>query len=234
MQPAERMQQRASVEGLISRLAANASLTVDQVQRVQDGILVRSFAAGSPVRQRGTSVDGWLGVASGCVKIENTSAAGRVVTVTTFSPGCWFGEGSVLKEGHWPFDAIALTDTLLASMPRTTFEWLLSTSFPFNRFLLDQLNARLAQFVERCVYERLHDAEEQVVHGLVEMIDPRFYPQGAETVEMSQENLGRMTGVSRSFVNRVLRRLQDEGIVRIDYKSIKVLDPDALRRLSSN
>lgn len=230
MSPSERQQVKVRLDELWRQLAADAALTPDQVQRVRDGAVVRLFPAGSHVRQRGTAVDGWLGVASGLVKIENASSAGRVVTVTTFPTGCWFGEGSVLKEGAWPFDAIALTDTQIVLMPRAVFEWLLSSSYTFNRFLLNQLNARLAQFVERCVYERLHDAEEHVVHGLIEMIDPRFYPHSQGNLGMSQEALGRMTGVSRSVVNRVLRRLQDEGILQVDYRSIKVLDPERLRR----
>lgn len=229
-----RRQVKAGADHLLAQLATNAALTADQVQRVRASVVVRDHGTGHHVCQRGACVDGWLGVVAGCVKIENVSATGQVVTVTTFSPGCWFGEGSVLKEGVWPFDAVALTDSQVVLVPRAVFEWLLGTSFTFNRFLLDQLNARLAQFVERCVYERLHDAEAHVVHGLVEMIDPRFYPHCQASVAMSQESLGRMTGVSRSVVNRVLRRLQAAGIVRIDYRAIQVLDAEALRRFTAN
>jgi CRP-like cAMP-binding protein len=222
-----------ATDTLLDQLEANASLSADEAARVRAGVVVRLHAAGAHVRSRGTPIDGWLGVASGLVKIENASAAGRTTTLTYFSSGCWFGEGSVLKGGSWPFDAIALTEVQIVLLPQAIFEGLLATSFAFNRFLLDQLNARLAQFVERCVYERLHDADEHVVHGLVEMIDPRFYPSTAGNLEMSQENLARLTGVSRSVVSRVLRRLQREGFLKVDYRSITLLDPDGLRRFSA-
>src|SRR5256885_7579682 len=64
---------------------------------------------------------------------------------STFPPGCWFGEGTLLKREGWPFDATAIEDTLLALMPAATFHWLLEHSLGFNRFLLDQVNARLGQ-----------------------------------------------------------------------------------------
>ena len=51
------------------------------------------------------------------------------------SNGGWFGEGSVLKGGHWRFDAVALRASTIALVPRATFEWLLGSSFAFNRFL---------------------------------------------------------------------------------------------------
>jgi CRP-like cAMP-binding protein len=223
-----------SVEALLCQLDLDAVLTRDQALRLRQDIHARLYPAGTAVRRRGTQVDGWLGVATGLVKIENASATGRTTTLTNFSSGCWFGEGSVLKGGCWPFDAVSLTDAQIILLPKATFEWLLSTSFSFNRFLLNQFNARLAQFVERCEYERLHDAGNHVVHCLVEMIDPRFYPSCADNLVMSQDNLARLTGVSRSVVSRVLHQLQREGLLRVDYRSITLLDPEGLRRASNS
>lgn len=222
----------ALASSLLDSLEANAVLNDEEARHVRRGAVVKSYPAGSAVRRRGARIDGWLGVASGLVNIENVSATGRITTVTNFPAGCWFGEGSALKGGVWPFDAIALTDAQIVLLPQAVFDWLLSTSFAFNRFLLNQLNARLAQFVERCVYERLHDADEHVVHCLLEMIDPRFYPRTTGKWDMSQESLARLTGVSRSVVSRVLHKLQREGVLRVDYRSITLLDPEGLRRSS--
>ena len=121
----------------------------------------------------------------------------------------------------------------MAYLPISTFEWLLDSSFAFNRFLLDQLNARLAQFVERCEHLRLHDAEHHVVHCLTEMVDPRLYPYADDRIARLQEGLAHLAGVSRSIVNRVLHKLQRQGLVRVDYRSIRLLDPDGLRRFSA-
>jgi CRP-like cAMP-binding protein len=166
------------------------------------------------------------------VRIENTSHDGKHTTLTHFSPGCWFGEGTLLKEERWPFDAIAATDSVVASLPLATFRWLLESSVPFNRFLLDQLNARLAQFVERCAHLRLHDADHHVVHCLVEMVDPRLYPTAEGNIKMSQVELAQLAGVSRSIVNRVLQRLERRGLLKVDYRSITLIDPQGLRRFS--
>jgi CRP-like cAMP-binding protein len=97
---------------------------------------------------------------------------------------------------------------------------------------LNQLNARLAQFVERCAHLRLHDADHHVVHCLVEMVDPRLCPSIVDNITLSQEELANLAGVSRSVVNRVLQRLERLGLLRVDYRSIRLLDRDALRRYS--
>ena len=180
------------------------------------------------------AADAWVGVAKGLVKIENTGADGRHTTLTHFSAGCWFGEGTLLKRGPWPFDAVAVTDSEVGFLPVSTFEWLLDSSIAFNRFLLDQLNARLAQFVERCEHLRLHDAEHHVVHCLTEMVDPRLCRYTEASIAVSQDGLAHLAGVSRSIVNRVLHKLEREGLVRVDYRSITLLDPNGLRRFSAD
>ena len=223
----------SSVDVLLGGTSFDRVLSSDQLERVHADLHLRSFKCGASVVRRNTRGDAWVGVAKGLVKIENTGADGRRTTLTHFSAGCWFGEGTLLKHGPWPFDAIAVTDSMVAFLPISTFEWLLGSSIAFNRFLLDQLNARLAQFVERCEHLRLHDAEHHVVHCLAEMVDPRLYPHTESRIAVSQEGLADLAGVSRSVVSRALHNLEREGIVRVDYRSITLLDPNGLRRFSA-
>ena len=222
-----------SAEVLLRSTSFHDALSAKQLERLHADVRARSFKAGTPVACRGATANAWLGVAKGLVKIENTAADGRQTTLTHFSAGCWFGEGTLLKHGAWPFDAVAVTDSVVAFLPLSTFDWLLDSSIAFNRFLLDQLNARLGQFVERCEHLRLHDAEHHVVHCLAEMVDPRLCPRTADSIAVSQEDLAHLAGVSRSVVNRALQRLEREGLVQVDYRSIKLLDRAGLRRFST-
>lgn len=218
---------------LLGGTSFHRALSREQLERLHADLHAMPFKAGGSVVHRGAVADAWVGVAKGLVRIENTGADGRHTTLTHFSAGCWFGEGTLLKHGPWPFDAIAVTDSVVAFLPISTFDWLLDSSIAFNRFLLDQLNARLAQFVERCEHLRLHDAEHHVVHCLAEMVDPRLYPYTEDSIAVSQEGLAHLAGVSRSVVSRALHKLEREGLVRVDYRSITLLDPTGLRRFSA-
>ena len=209
------------------------ALTKEQQQRLQSDLSAKPLKAGVSVARSGMPADAWLGVVEGLVKIENTGADGRHTTLTHFSAGCWFGEGTLLKHEDWPYDAVTVTESVIAFVPISTFDWLLESSFKFNRFLLDQLNARLGQFVERCAHLRLHDAEHHVVHCLAEMVDPRLYPHPGDSIAVSQDGLAHLAGVSRSIVSQVLHKLQRQGMVRVDYRSITLLDPNRLRGFSA-
>ncbi|WP_038211087.1 Crp/Fnr family transcriptional regulator [Xenophilus azovorans] len=217
---------------LLQQSAFYSSLTDVQRDRISADLSYRELEVGAHACTRGLLAAHWIGVASGVIKIANVSRDGRPTTLTNFSAGCWFGEGSLLKGGAWPYDAVAVEGSAIALMPLATFDWLLASSFSFNRFLLDQLNARLGQFVERCEHIRLHDIDRHVAHCLAELVDPRFNPRVQGTIAMSQESLARLAGVSRSVVNRVLQQLERDGLVEVAYGSITLLDVDGLRRFS--
>lgn len=58
----------------------------------------------------------------------------------------------------------------------------------------------------------------------------RQQPVNGPAIRLSQEGLGQLTGLSRTQVVRVLKRLREEKIIRIQYKKIEILD---LRRLKA-
>lgn len=213
---------------------ANA-LSREHQDQLRAELVVRECPAGSRIARKGKSADSWFGILTGTVKIQVTSWTGRETMLATFSNGCLFGEGTLLKGEPWPFDAIALHDSTLVVIPASSFLWMLNSSLPFNRFLIDQLNSRLGQFISRCEHARLHQTDQHVAHCLAELFDPRLYPLPARPrLRMSQEEIGHLAGVSRAIVNRTLHDLSRSGIVRVSYGVIELLDGQGLRRFSES
>jgi CRP/FNR family cyclic AMP-dependent transcriptional regulator len=204
----------------------------EQRQRVRQEVTIQDLAPDVTLCHRGSPVRFWVGVLSGVVKIEATSPHGKSTILANMGPGFWFGEGSVLKGGCWPYDAVSINPCRIALMPAATFQWLVGHSLAFNRFLLDLMNARLGQFIERCEHERLHTIDRQVAHFLTEMIDPRLGSIGPSSFSLSQDELAHLAGVSRPVVNRVLRQLVEHGLVELSYGSIKLVDVEGLRQFS--
>jgi CRP/FNR family transcriptional regulator, cyclic AMP receptor protein len=207
-----------------------ATLTEAQMCRVERDAEERFCPAGTPVCRKGEPVDAWIGVLEGLVKIHTVSADGRSVTFTGVPPGGWLGEGSLLKNDPRKYDVLALRDTRVARLPRATFEWLIDNSIAFNRFLLRQLNERLAQFIALIEYERLLDTDARVARCLGELFNPILYPGIGPRLSISHEEIGFLAGVSRQRVNKALRRLEGEGLLSVEYGGISVPDADALRR----
>jgi CRP-like cAMP-binding protein len=146
--------------------------------------------------------------------------------------GGWFGEGSLLKSEPRRYDAVALRDTRIARMPRTTFHWLRKNSIPFNEFLLEQLNARLGQMIAMLEYDRLRGPDERVAQCVASLFDPQLYPETQRTLLISQEEIGHLSGLSRQRVNHSLHVLQEAGLLHVEHVGITVLDLAGLRRFA--
>jgi CRP-like cAMP-binding protein len=188
---------------------------------------------GGFVCRKGEALESWVGIIEGLVKINNFSSTGKSVTFAGVPTGGWFGEGSLLKDQARKYDVMALRDTRVARMPRATFEWLLETSLPFNRFLLMQLNERLGQFIGLVENDRTLDVDTRVARCLAAMFNSHLYPGLEKMVQISQEEIGYLSGASRQRANQALQLLEKEGLLRLDYGGIQVLDLEGLRHFQA-
>ncbi|HEU4776326.1 MAG TPA: Crp/Fnr family transcriptional regulator [Telluria sp.] len=201
--------------------------------RVEADCFEQFVPKGGYVCRKGEVTETWVGIIEGLVKINNFSPEGKSVTFTGVPPGGWFGEGSLLKNEARKYDVMALRDTRVARMPRATFEWLLEVSLPFTRFLLMQLNERLGQFIGQVESDRTLDVDTRVARCLAAMFNSHLYPGLEKVVQISQEEIGYLSGASRQRANQALQLLEKEGLLRLDYGGIRILDLEGLRHFQA-
>jgi CRP-like cAMP-binding protein len=228
MSPA-RQSARPPLESLLSVSIWARALSAEQLARVRADIVERTVPAGGYACRKGEPVEHWIGVAEGLLKLSTDSPEGKTATLTGIAAGGWFGEGSLLRTEPRRYDAVALRDSRVALMPRATFTWLLDSSIAFNRFLLDQLNERLGQFIAMIEHERLLSPEARIARCLGMMFNAHLQPGVDTRMQLSQEEIGYLSGVSRQRANQALSRLAEAGLVRPEYGGITVLDVEGLR-----
>lgn len=221
------------VKDFIASSLWGVSLTAQQLRRVLSDASELVVEGGQTICHRGVRSEYWYGVTDGLVKVSNVSRGGRSTSLIGIPTGGWFGEGSVMKNEIRPYDVVALRKSRLALVPAATFHWLLDTSLSFNRYLVEQLNARLAQFVIRVEHLRSSTPERHVAHCLAELFNADLYPGTASQLQISQVELALLAGVSRQLVNRTLHRLEEMHLVQTSYVSLRICDIDALRAFAS-
>ena len=209
------------------------ALPAAELDRIASETAVRACPAGGLVCRKGESVEHWIGIVDGLVKMASVSAEGKPMSFTGIGTGGWFGEGSLLKDEPRRYDIVALRDSLVAYMPKATFTRLLDHHLPFNRFLLVQLNERLGQFIGQVEHDRLHGPEARLARSLAGLFNPVLYPGIGPTLPVSQEELGQLVGLSRQRVNQALRVLESRGLLRVEYAGVTVLDLAGLREFES-
>jgi CRP-like cAMP-binding protein len=204
-------------------------LAPDERLRAADDLKIAQAAPGDFVCRMGRPVTYWFGVVDGLLKMSSDNAQGQTMTFTGVPPGGWFGEGTALKRETYRYNIQALRKSMVAGLHVDTFHWLLDHSIAFNRFIMNQLNERLGQFIAAREIDRMTNPDIRVARSLATLFNPVLYPGVGEVLRITQQELAYLVGLSRQRVNEALTTLAAQSVIRVEYGGLRVLDLNALR-----
>jgi CRP-like cAMP-binding protein len=196
---------------------------------------VRRLADGAPLASRGSAAEEWCGVAAGAVRISSVSLAGKQVTLTYAEPGAWFGDIALFDGLPRTHDADAHGPTTLLCVRKPDFKALLAEHVELYEALL-RLNCRRL----RLMFDQFEDLNTRPLRSRLAkqlLLLARRYgkPKGDEIViglALAQEDLAQLLGASRQRVNQELKRLEREGVLRVEPTRLVVLDREPLMAIA--
>jgi CRP/FNR family cyclic AMP-dependent transcriptional regulator len=188
----------------------------------------RSLARGDSLFLKGSAPDALFGVLSGSLRVSVVASGGREAVIAILKPGHWFGEVSLLIGRERVYDTCALATTEMAVVLAEDFHRLVAersdVHMAFTRLVCMRLRQALA-WIDDAI---LMPLPVRLAHRLL-TLDPR--PSGAVgtiSLDVSQEDLAFMLGVSRQSVNRQLKMWDEDGTLRVSYRHIELLDRERL------
>ena len=204
-------------------------LSSQERQRANDELKIADAAPGEYICRMGRPVTYWFGVVDGLLKMSSDNAEGQTMTFTGVPPGGWFGEGTAMKRETYRYNIQPLRKSRVAGLHVDTFHWLLDHSIAFNRFVMNQLNERLGQFIAAREIDRLNNPDIRVARSLAALFNPVLYPGVGEVLRITQQELAYLVGLSRQRVNEALTALAAQGAIQVEYGGLRVVDLQALR-----
>ena len=231
MQPNKSMpiRRRLANDSELANISWLAVLQPLELERALEDLRVGDAQPGDYVCRVGKPVTYWFGVVEGLLKMSSDNAEGMTMTFSGLPPGGWFGEGTVLKREPYRYNIQALRKSVVAGLPVDTFHWLLDHSLGFNRFVMNQLNERLGQFIAAREIDRMTNPDLRVARSLAALFNPVLFPGGGEVLRITQQEMAYLVGLSRQRVNEALAALEAQSIIRVEYGGLRVLDLAALR-----
>ena len=206
-----------------------AHLSEAERDRVQPELRITEAQPGELICRIGAPATYWFGVVDGLLKMNTETASGQTITYSGLTAGGWFGEGTVMKRESYRYNIQALRASRVAGLPVDTFHWLLDHSIGFNRFVMNQLNERLGQFILAIEADRTPSPEQRVARNLAALVNPVLFPGVGEVLHITQQELAYLVGLSRQRVNEALKALAARGVLRIEYGGLRIVDLPALR-----
>ena len=193
----------------------SAPLRPADVTALASMLAVRRSAPGSVLFSGGQATGVWI-VRDGRIELSVGSGRRRAV-VQLLRPGDVDGDIQLLLEMPLPYTARALSETTCLFLSREDFEQLLATRPGIARRWLSSVAQRLAASQGRILALLGGSLAAQAARLLAEeAVDGR--------VELPQRTLAAMLGVARPSLNKVLKDLERDGLIRIGYSTIEVPD----------
>ena len=200
-----------------------ASVPTALQERLREEVFAVQCDKGAIMMPAGSAVEGWHAVLSGLVMLQSPASKGRASAFIGVPDGEWFGEGSAMKPEPRKYNVVALRPTTLLCLPLPLFATLRESSLAFNQFLVQHLNMRLGQAMTIIEAGRTQSPEHRVALYL-----SRLFWRSTRRLNLTQDELGQLVGLSRQTVNRVLRTLEALGIVSLDFGKVAIVDDEAL------
>jgi CRP-like cAMP-binding protein len=204
-------------------------LRPDERAQIVTQLVVSDPQPGDYVCRVGRPATYWFGVISGLLKMSSDNESGQTMTFTGVPPGGWFGEGTALKREVYRYNIQPLRASVVAGLPVDTFPWLVDHSMGFNRFIMQQLNERLGQFIAARELDRMNNPELRLARHLGALFNPVLFSGVGEVLRITQQELAYLVGLSRQRVNEALKVLEAHQLIRIEYGGLRILNLQGLR-----
>ena len=194
---------------------------------------VGPFREGDHIFREGDPFNAIAAVRAGTVKTYVTDSAGREQVLGFFLPGEVIGLNAI-HSSRYPCNALALDTVTLCRFSFPMMATLASRMPGLQRHLFSLLSQDIGK---ASVLAGNFTADERLAVFLV-MLSRRFAERGFSPfrmrLTMARTDIANYLRLAPETVSRVLRRLQDDGVLKVNRRDLEILDPAALNALAHN
>ncbi|RZU48245.1 CRP-like cAMP-binding protein [Fluviicoccus keumensis] len=197
-----------------------------------EGAVLHALDTGQRLFARGDAFDGIYSVVRGALRTVGVNENGKEAMLAILEPCSWFGEIALFDGLARTHDVIADQPSLVLRVPKAALEAMLAAN-PGWWYWFGLLQSQKMRFAFIALEEAaLLPAPIRVARRLVYMAEGygEWQDRSRRVLPLPQDQLASMLSLSRQTINQVLRQLEGQGLVRLSYRELEILDLDGLRR----
>lgn len=173
-------------------------------------------------------------IQSGLVKMYVISLNGEELTLNLFKPGSFFPMLNVFSENTEQYQYIALEETNICIAPKEELEQFLKKEPEIVWDLLHRVYKGMDGLLQRMIQFMSGDAYTKTVVQLI-LLGKRFGKLEENSlrisIPMTHLELSSHAGISRETVSRIMKNLENDGLIKNERSSITIEDLSKLEEL---
>lgn len=203
------------------------SLHVPEIENIAEFLSAahrHKYPKDSTIIYAGEPGDSLYYITSGSVTVLIEDDSGREIIVAYLNKGDFFGEMGMFGDNQRSAWVKAKSECEVAEVSYSKFEELSAKDPSMLRILSTQMVRRLERTTRKVGDLAFLDVTGRVARTLLDLCqepDAMTHPDGMQ-IKITRQEIGRIVGCSREMVGRVLKDLQDQGLVTAKGKTMVV------------
>jgi CRP/FNR family cyclic AMP-dependent transcriptional regulator len=218
-------------EAVIRKAPIFTGLDASAADALRASMNLVKLRKGQSLFKEGDDGDHLFVVSSGKVKLGTKSVDGRENLLMILGPGDMFGELSLFDSGPRTATATAVTDSKLLALGQDKVIPWVKEHPEVSLQLLARLASRLRRTNEVVGDLVFSDVPGRVAKALIDL-GVKFGEKRSEGLfvnhDLTQEELAQLVGASRETVNKALADFAQRGWLRLEARSVMILDYERL------
>jgi CRP/FNR family transcriptional regulator, polysaccharide utilization system transcription regulator len=221
----------ASCETCTRRWKNFQYLTKSELQLINENRYEATFKPGEIILKQGSPTSNALFMASGMAKIYIEGINGKNFIMSIALPGrLIMGPGAYVNSRH-TYSVAAITAVHACFIGFDIFKHLVKTNGAFAESMMVDISEKSLGSMTRVVNLTQKKMPGRLADALLYFSQDVF---GSDKYEMilSRQELGEMTNMAKECVVRILKELEDSGVIYSDSSKIEILDREKLVQIS--
>lgn len=193
--------------------------------------VVRQLLPGERLFSRGDVFDGLYCVVEGALRVGASNEAGKEALLTVIEPGNWFGEIALIDGLARTHDAVAEGASTVLRIPPAALDQLFAAQPENWRWIALLLTHKLRFAFVGIEEAALLPAPLRVARRLLAIAEGYgAFTDRRQVLTLPQEQLASMLALSRQTINQVLKQFEAQGLIRLNYRELEIVNWEGLRR----
>ena len=222
-----------SVQETLSRAGIFQGVDPDAVVNLISQMQTESFPRGTTIFDEGEPGDTLYIIIEGKVKLARHAPDGRENLLSVMGPSDMFGELSIFDPGPRTSSAVCVTEVKAATMDSEMLRTWINDHPEISQQLLRVLARRLRRTNASLADLIFTDVPGRVAKTLLQLAN-RFGIQEGNGLrvnhDLTQEEIAQLVGASRETVNKALATFAQRGWIRLEGKSVVIVNTEHLAR----
>jgi CRP/FNR family transcriptional regulator, dissimilatory nitrate respiration regulator len=213
------------LEGVIANMPMFRDVRPSELAQIASHARSRALRRGAAACRLGDPMPSILVVAYGLLKLSLPRAAGEERVVRFVGANESFGEAPALLERPAPFDATALSDSLLVVIPRQPVLRLLEHHPAVAHKLIANLAESYLSLLQELQALAQRNGVQRLASYLVSLAEPQQNAAGLRVrLPASKTTVAARLSIQKETLSRMLRDLTERGCIRVEGREITILD----------